>query len=492
MNSRVLASLHSAAGKRVALCDDWQSFTYSDLRAAVDAESRWLARSAVGSCATLADNGASWVIADLSLMQARALHIPLPAWFTQEQIDHVLDDAGVECILTDQPQRFVRTSDALTVCGTAPRSQLTLLRRHCAGGRRAAADVSKVTYTSGSTGAPKGVCLALPALESVARSVVCATSLSVGRHLCAMPLATLLENVAGVYAPILLEATCFAPSNRTTGVGYGSIDLAALLATISRVAPHSLIVPPELLRLLTVAARKGWKPPADLRFIAVGGATVSQTLLDEACGLGLPAYQGYGLSECSSVVCLNTPAAARAGSVGKPLPHARVRVDQRGQIVVSGAVMTGYLGEPAGLPTEIETGDLGEIDAEGYVFVRGRLKNMFITSMGRNVSPEWVEAELTREPGIGQALVSGEGRPWPCALIYPAAPDVTSKDIERAVSAANERLPNYAQVRRWVALPQPLSFAGGTLTANGRPRRDAIAAAHAAVIDDLYAMELAS
>jgi long-subunit acyl-CoA synthetase (AMP-forming) len=492
MNSRVLASLHSAAGRRLAVCDDWQSFTYSELRAAVDAEARWLARSTVGSCALLADNGASWVIADLSLMQAHALHVPLPAWFTPQQIDHVLDDAGVEFVLTDQPQRLVQSCKQLVFCGIAPRSQLTLLRRPRAAASRAPAGISKLTYTSGSTGAPKGVCLALPALESVARSVVSVTSSSVGRHLCAMPLATLLENVAGVYAPILLEAACFVPSSRTTGVGYGSIDVAALATTISRVRPQSLIVPPELLRLLVVAARKGWQPPADLRFVAVGGATVSQALLNEAGAVGLPAYQGYGLSECASVVCLNTPAAARDGSVGKPLPHAHVRVDQRGQLVVSGAVMTGYLGEHAGTTAEIETGDLGEIDADGYVFVRGRLKNMFITSMGRNISPEWVEAELTREPGIAQAVVAGEGRPWPCALVWPSSPTLTSNDIERAIAAANERLPGHAQVRKWAALPQPLCFADGTLTANGRPRRAAIAAAYAPVVDDLYAMDLAS
>ena len=492
MNSRVLASLHSAAGRRIAVCDDWQSFTYAELRAAVDAESRWLAQSGVVSCALLADNGASWVISDLSLLQSRALHVPLPSWFTQQQIDHVLDDAGIEFILTDQPRRLVSACDRLQVCGTAPRSQLTLLRRASAGAAHVPPDVVKVTYTSGSTGAPKGVCLSLQSLEAVARSVICATSLSIGRHLCAMPLATLLENVAGVYAPLLLEAACVVPSSRTTGIGFGTIDCAAFVATISRVSPHSLILPPELLRLLVAAARKGWKPPADLRFIAVGGATVSQSLLDEASAVGLPAYQGYGLSECASVVCLNTPASSRAGSVGKPLPHARVRIDHQGQIVVSGAAMRGYLGDRTAVAAQIETGDLGEIDADGYVFVRGRLKNMFITSMGRNVSPEWVEAELVREPSIAQAVVSGEGRPWPCALICPSSATVTSQEIQRAVSAANERLPNYAHVRKWAVLPRALSFSDGMLTANGRPRREAIAASYAGVVDDLYAMELAS
>jgi long-chain acyl-CoA synthetase len=492
MNSRVLAALHSAPGKRVAVSDEWQSFTYSELSAAVDAETRWLARSAVGSCALLADNGVSWVIADLSLLQARALNVPLPSWFTQQQIDHVLDDAGVEFVLTDQPRRFVDRPGRVRVCGISPRSQLTLLRREFSVGPRLAADVVKVTYTSGSTGAPKGVCLNLQALESVARSVVCATSVSIGRHMCAMPLATLLENVAGIYAPILLEAACAAPSSRATGIGYGALDARAFIATISRTSPSSLIVPPELLRVLVAAARRDWQPPPELRFIAVGGAAVSQSLLDEASMLGLPAYQGYGLSECASVVCLNTPHAMRAGSVGKPLPHARVRLDERGQIVVSGAVMSGYVNDLAAMPGEVETGDLGEIDADGYVYIRGRLKNLFITSMGRNVSPEWVEAELTREPAIARAVVSGEGRPWPCALICPSSPGVGLREIERAIAAANERLPDYAQVRKWASLPQPLSFAGGTLTANGRPRRDVIAALYDTVINELYALELAS
>jgi len=492
MSSRVLAALHSAAGKRVALSDEWQSFTYAELRAAVDAESRWLARSAVGSCALLADNGASWVIADLSLMQARALNVPLPPWFTPQQIEHVLDDAGVQFVLTDQPRRFVDDGERFRVRGSAPRSQLTLLQREGSRPPRTQAGVAKVTYTSGSTGAPKGVCLTLDAVESVARSVVCAASVNIARHLCAMPLATLLENIAGVYAPILLEAACAVPSSRATGIGYAAVDAAAFVNTISRTAPSSLIVPPELLRLLVIAVGRGWRPPSDLRFIAVGGATVSQALLDEAHDVGLPAYQGYGLSECASVVCLNTPAAARAGSVGKPLPHARVRVDERGQIVVSGAVMSGYLGDGAGQPAQIETGDLGEIDADGYVFIRGRLKNLFITSMGRNVSPEWVEAELTREPVIAQAVVCGEGRPWPCALICPSSTAVMSNDIERAIASANERLPDYAQVRRWAALPQPLSYAGGTLTANGRPRRDVIAATYDTLLDQLYSLQLAS
>jgi long-subunit acyl-CoA synthetase (AMP-forming) len=191
-------------------------------------------------------------------------------------------------------------------------------------------------------------------------------------------------------------------------------------------------------------------------------------------------------------VCLNTPAASRPGSVGRVLPHASVRIDAQGQILVRGAVMCGYLGHDSLECTEIATGDLGSIDADGYVYVHGRLKNMFITSMGRNVCPEWVETEVSCDPCIGQVVVCGEARPWPIALIHPAAARVTDMQIERAVANANERLPAYAQVRRWALLPEPLTFANGLLTANGRPRRDAITARHASLIDALYRTALAS
>jgi long-subunit acyl-CoA synthetase (AMP-forming) len=169
-----------------------------------------------------------------------------------------------------------------------------------------------------------------------------------------------------------------------------------------------------------------------------------------------------------------------------------VRIDEHGQILVRGAGMVGYLGHDSVAPEEIATGDLGSIDADGYVYVHGRLKNMFITSMGRNVCPEWVEAELTCDPSVAQAVVSGEARPWPVALIHPASPQVADRQIERAIESANERLPAYAQVRRWALLPEPLSFANGLLTANGRPRRDAVAARHASLIDALYRTALAS
>ena len=175
--------------------------------------------------------------------------------------------------------------------------------------------------------------------------------------------------------------------------------------------------------MLVTATNSGWTAPPSLRFIAVGGAPVAPDLLARATALGLPVYEGYGLSECASVVCLNTPEARRAGTVGRPLPHVQIRVDERGELHVRGATMLGYLGEaPAIADAEVATGDLGTLDADGHVRIHGRLRNVYITSFGRNVSPEWVEREIAAEPGIGQVLVHGEARPYPVALIVPAGP----------------------------------------------------------------------
>lgn len=493
MTSRIIAALRAGPGSLQAVSDEHRSLSYRQLADAVDIEAGWLAQLQARRCALLADNATGWVIADLSLLNAGALNVPIPTWFTRGQLDHVLRDAGIEFILTDQPERIARDHDGFRRLHAAPRSGFAVFRReHAIATPFVPSETVKITYTSGSTAAPKGVCLSADAIEAVARSLASAIDDAARRHLCAMPLSTLLENIAGVYTPIMLGASCIVPSMRTTGIGYGALDPSAFITAIASAAPHSLILPPELLRLLIMAARRGWSPPTDLRFIAVGGASVAQSLLDDAAALGLPAYQGYGLSECASVVCLNTPGALRQGSVGRVLPHASVRVDEQGQILVRGACMRGYLGDNSSAPDEIATGDLGSIDADGYVYVHGRLKNMFITSMGRNVCPEWVEAELACDASVGQAVVSGEARPWPIALIHPASPQVTDRHIERAVGSANERLPAYAQVRRWALLPEPLSFANGLLTANGRPRRDAVATCHASLIDALYRTALAS
>jgi long-subunit acyl-CoA synthetase (AMP-forming) len=178
--------------------------------------------------------------------------------------------------------------------------------------------------------------------------------------------------------------------------------------------------------------------------------------------------------------------------VGRPLPHARVRVDARGEIHVHGKTMLGYVGETERRPGKaLATGDLGEVDSDGFLYVNGRRRNVFITGFGRNVSPEWVEAEIGQQFGIAQVFVHGEGRPYVVALVVPTYPGVDASAIQQAVSAANRRLPSYAQVRRWLRVP-PFLVGEGLATANGRLRRDAIERRYLEPISSLYRDALAS
>jgi long-subunit acyl-CoA synthetase (AMP-forming) len=494
LNTSLLQRALVALADDVVVDDLTRVLTGGELKTAIAAERAWLAAHGIARCAIAADNGVPWIVADLALHLEGLVSVPLPPAFTPAQRNHALDDAGVDAILADRdmpsaalPGFTNASSDA------APGSGLQLLRRET--GHRPPPlpqGTSKVTYTSGSTGTPKGVCLAAAHLESVAQSLVDATrSLRLHRHLCLLPLATLLENVAGVLAPLRAGARVIAPSHSITGVA-AAIDVRRLLATLSQQAPESIILVPELLRLLVAAAERGWSPPPSLRFVAVGGAVVAPALLERAIECGIPVYEGYGLSECCSVVCLNTPDACRVGSVGRPLPHTRVRIDAHGEIHVRGQTMLGYVGEPERpLGGSLATGDLGQVDADGFLYVLGRRRNVFITSLGRNVSPEWVEAEIAQQPGIAQVLVYGEGRPYVVALVVPTAPDGDASMIQQAITAANARLPSYAQIRRWLRVP-PFLASQGLATANGRMRREAIERRYLEQISSLYMDALAS
>ena len=463
-------------------------------------EARWLAAEGSQRFALLAANGRGWAITDLALLHAGLVNVPLPHHFGADQTRHALDSAGVETILTDTPDRITALDLGFREGPVSPRTHLVLLTRR--GLTRCGHDeplpalpagTTKITYTSGSTAEPKGVCLTQETLDAVAGSVAAvARQAGIHKHTALLPLSTLLENVAGMYAAWLGGVTCELATEVPAAIARGTLSPPLLLAFLQRHQPESVILVPELLRILVTGAEAGWQPPQAAKFYAVGGACVSRELLERAAAVRLPVFEGYGLSECGSVQCLNTPLAERPGSVGRALPHARVRIDARGEIHIGGAIMGGYVGQAALAPdAEIATGDLGEIDADGFVYVSGRIKNLFINSYGRNISPEWVERELTQEPAIGHAVTWGEARPYVVALITPSHPAVNRRALDAAVANANARLPHYARVIRF-AVAEPFTVANGLLTGNGRPRRERILERHAPAINELYWQALAS
>jgi long-subunit acyl-CoA synthetase (AMP-forming) len=161
-----------------------------------------------------------------------------------------------------------------------------------------------------------------------------------------------------------------------------------------------------------------------------------------------------------------------------------VRIAGDGEILVEGNAFLGYLGAPGNPDRVIATGDLGRFDEEGYLVIEGRKKNVVITAFGRNVSPEWPEAELTAQPAILQAAVFGEARADCSAVLVAADPRLPDAALQAAVDAVNRGLPDYARIGAWVRSSEPFGAANGLATANGRPRRDAIWECFAALLEE--------
>ena len=134
----------------------------------------------------------------------------------------------------------------------------------------------------------------------------------------------------------------------------------------------------------------------------------------------------------------------------------------------------------------IYTGDLGRLDADGFLHIDGRRKQQLITSFGRNVAPEWPEAELLAGRAIAQAVVFGESRPALCAVLVPRFAEATDAMLASDVEGANRRLPDYARIAAWIRADTPFHAGNGLATDNGRPRREAVLARYDARIDALY------
>lgn len=493
--SRVIAALRRHAAQqpeKVALEDETRTLTYGELLPEVMRLAAQLtAGGAPRALAIHCDNSTAWALADLAAHAAGLPTIPLPLFFSAEQIEHVLSTAAVDQILSDQPQSLIAALHLGELSAEPFHADLQRLRLPAAGGVALPQGTGKITFTSGTTGAPKGVCLSRTALETVAESLALASAASsADRHLCLLPLATLLENIAGVYVPLLAGATVCLPRLATVGLaGSSGLAIERLIAALVDWRASTAIMVPQMLQAMVAAAHAGAALPRGLRYLAVGGAPVSQQLLADAKALGLPVYEGYGLSECASVVAVNRPGASSPGSVGKPLPHLCVDFAEDGEILIRGAQWLGYLGDTLPLPATsgdaLASGDLGHLDADGYLFITGRKKNIFITSFGRNVAPEWVEGELLAQAGIAQAAIFGEARPFASAVIV-ARPGTSPQAVDTALRQANRRLPDYAQVRAWIPAVAPFTPHNGMATANGRLKRNAILGQYAEKIDALY------
>jgi long-subunit acyl-CoA synthetase (AMP-forming) len=450
-----------------ALSDNSVSIGYSSLSVAMKAAARTLTEACPGNrpIALIADNSAAWVVIDLAMILLQRPLVPLPLFLTEEQQRHAIGQTGCEWIVRDRPHGPAGM-DKLVVAGTA----LTVEKCDSASVDLPPA-TAKITFTSGTTGRPKGVCLCQVGMECVATSLVRAIGQeNAGIHLAILPLGILLENVAGVYATFMAGGHYRALPQAEIGFGKPfQPDFQSLIDALSTTQAATAIMVPEILRGVIATLDQGTRRLPDLKYLAVGGARVPEVLLRRGHELGLPVYQGYGLSEAASVLALNTKAERRDGSVGRVLSHAEVRIAEDCEIIVRNPIFLGYVGGEKRLD-DFATGDIGRIDADGFVYIEGRKSNVIVTGFGRNISPEWIEGELTALPEIAQAMVFGDAAPALSALIVAKTSSLVSDRIAGAISLANESLPDYARIKKWILVP-PFTPQNGLLTENGRMRR---------------------
>lgn len=504
-DSALTALHHWAQVRPQAICleSDRIVLSFADLAKLVTEAARCLATFGTARLGLMLDNGPAWVIADLAARQANRVLVPIPGYFSKAQVAHVMGAAGINLLVTDRSSALqdqlvaFKPTIASTLLNDGRFGQIELLTLTMiettpvlpVGGR-------KVTFTSGTTGTAKGVCLSDAGIDLVAQSLLERTDGSDrDRHLSLLPLPVLLENIASIDVTLLAGAVICVPSLHTVGLtGSSSLNIKSLIRAIEHFRPTSIVTVPQLLQGLMQAAAAGWRPQS-LRHVAVGGAPLAKGMIVAARALGLPVYEGYGLSECSSVVTLNDVDGDRPGSVGKLLPHAKVKISADGEVLVKGALCAGYLGgeKPALIDGFYPTGDLGAFDDDGFLHLTGRKKNMFITAFGRNIAPEWIECELTAQPEIGQAAVFGEARPWNVALIHPRQLQGDwQAAIDAAIARVNRDLPDYARIRNWLRLDEPLLPGNGLTTENGRLRRPQIEALYSKRLQQLYQKDSAN
>ncbi len=253
----------------------------------------------------------------------------------------------------------------------------------------------------------------------------------------------------------------------------------------------------------------------NIRHFLSGSAALHVDVAMTFLGLGVPIMQGYGLTETSPVLTTSTPAFNKYGAVGRPIPGCEIKIAEDGEVLARGRnIMMGYYRDPDATATALaggwlHTGDIGEVDADGYLRITDRKKEVFKTATGKYVSPARVEAAIKRSIFVAQAMVVGDGRPYPAALVAPnwdllrvelnvhtlTPEELTERqDVVDFMTTEVRRqtldLATYEQIRRIAIVPREFSIESGELSPSMKIKRRVVEERYKAAIDRAYAVDL--
>lgn len=509
----------------------WHTRTYAELGAEVRAVGCALLGLGVAAgerVAVLAETRPRWTYTHLGLLAAGAVLVPVYPTAGEEELAWVLADSEAVVAVCDDGRQAARVEElrpklpalrAVVLMDGLPAlpgaaAEAELLARAAA--VTPAADAS-IVYTSGTTGPPKGCRLThgnlgaiqdatlplikggpgdstylyLPLAHMLAQ-LIQYTTLTEGGELCyfggrienvlaelAEVAPTHLPSVPRLFEKLHSVVLALAESQEGGRERFEAAVRVGVLAADGRL--------PEELRAQHEAAEKSLYSPVRaafggrLRWALTGGAPIAPATLDFLRACGISVYEGYGMTESGGVISINHPAAVRHGTVGRPIAGCEVRIAEDGEVLARGAmVFPGYHANEAATAEALDpegwlhTGDLGELDADGYLRITGRKKELIITSAGKNITPTEVEFAVQRSRYVSRAVLIGDRRPYAVALITLDAEEITAWAarealdlgptptthpavhalVEAAVTEANTTVSRPSRIRAFHILPE--------------------------------------
>ncbi len=520
--------------------------------------------------AIFSTNRPEWSLTDLACASACLVSVPLYPTSTPEQARHILRDSGAklafvsgqaeldklaEAGLDDLPVvSFDELDDAVTLSAelAAAPSDLSAVDARLAAAH--ADDLATIIYTSGTTGDPKGVMLTHRGFtHQVAVLNRYFTITPQESSLCFLPLSHALERA---WTYLVLADGClntYVPDPRTVAEMLVAakpnllVSVPRLYEKVYLTAQEKVASSPLKKKLLAWALRTGSAYHDVLRagkhpdpmltvklkiadklalgavrdamggsklVLACGGAPLRKEIEEFFYGCGLLVLQGYGLTEASPLVTFPSPAGFRFGTVGKVMDGGELRVAADGQVEYRGPnLMQGYWGKPDETESTIvdgwlQTGDVGVLDDEGYLQITDRIKNLIVTSNGKNVAPAPIEGLLASDPLFEYTLVLGDNRPYLTLLIAPSLPhleDIAHQlqvtwskreellsnqqvldEIWRRITELTAKLPKHEQIRDLRLTIEGFTQENGLLTPSLKVKRREVEQRFSALVEDMY------
>ena len=491
----------------------------------------------------LSENRVEWILADLGIQAAGGVTVPVYATSTSETIAKIAANCQARLAIVGSPKLAANLPKGLKVvemdgelarwmAADASESARTDLEHRVAALKPS--DLASIIYTSGTTGDPKGVVLPHSNFVRMARASLEDFEVGPGDSLLSfLPFSHVFERQSGVVVAVTSGAEIWV----SRGLDHLAEDIAEVNPTLMLGVPRMFekIVDrirdtarrqPVWKRALFDVALSGRLGPLGeailkpirlrvggkrLRMFISGGSPLSKEVEGFFWALGIPIYNGWGMTETTSGATANTPAAHRYGTVGKALPGVDLKLAADGELLVRGpGILREYSHNPKATSEALDdgwlrTGDIAEIDSDGFVRITDRKKDLLKTSGGKFVAPQPIEAALQATRYIETAVLVGDDRPYVTALLVPkwdhlradlgvdGDPESLVRDdkvlaaVQKAVDEVNARLAHWETVKYFCLLAHDFEEAEGERTPSLKIKRGVIRRNYADLIDEMYA-----